>query len=68
MILPFGGIPHDQPIEIVSAIADKGRDIILHILAKYNGNVAKTAQVLKIGKTAFYDKLKRYDISAKNLK
>ena len=44
------------------------RDILLHILAKYNGNVAKTAQVLKIGKTAFYDKMKRYDISAKNLK
>ena len=44
------------------------RDIILHILAKYNGNVAKTAQILKIGKTAFYEKMKRYDITAKNLK
>ncbi len=44
------------------------RDIILHSLAKYNGNVAKTAQILKIGKTAFYDKMKRYDISAKEYK
>jgi transcriptional regulator with PAS, ATPase and Fis domain len=49
-------------------IAEMERDIILHSLAKYNGNVAKTADILKIGKTAFYDKLKRYDISAKDHK
>jgi transcriptional regulator with PAS, ATPase and Fis domain len=48
--------------------AEMERDIILYSLAKHNGNVAKTAQILKIGKTAFYDKLKRYDISAKSHK
>jgi Nif-specific regulatory protein len=44
------------------------RDIILYTLAKHNGNVSKVAQILKIGKTAFYDKMKRYNISAKEYK
>ena len=58
----FDGLPLKQ----ISAEIE--RDIILHTLSKHNGNVAKTAQVLKIGKTAFYDKMKRYDISAKEYK
>ena len=62
LLQKFEGLP------LKKITSEMERDIILHILAKYNGNVAKTAQVLKIGKTAFYDKLKRYDISAKNLK
>ncbi len=62
LLQKFEGLP------LKKITAEMERDIILHILAKYNGNVAKTAQVLKIGKTAFYEKMKRYDITAKNLK
>jgi transcriptional regulator with PAS, ATPase and Fis domain len=57
-----------EGLSLKKIIAEMERDIILHTLAKYNGNVALTAQILKMGKTAFYDKMKRYDISAKNLK
>lgn len=46
-------------------IADIEKDIIVHLLEKNRGNVAQTAKQLEVGKTAFYDKLKRYDISAK---
>ena len=62
LLQKFEGLP------LKKITAEMERDIILHILAKYNGNVAKTSQILKIGKTAFYDKMKRYDISAKILK
>jgi transcriptional regulator with PAS, ATPase and Fis domain len=57
-----------EGLSLKRIIAEMERDILLHSLAKYNGNVAKTADILKIGKTAFYDKLKRYDISAKDHK
>jgi Nif-specific regulatory protein len=49
-------------------IAELEREIILHSLEKNRGNVAMTAQDLQLGKTAFYDKLKRYDITPKELK
>jgi transcriptional regulator with PAS, ATPase and Fis domain len=40
-------------------------DIIIEALKKNKGNVQQTAEILKIGKTALYDKMKRYKISAK---
>ena len=43
-------------------------DIIVQALKKYDGNVAEAASKLKVGKTALYDKMKRYDISAKHIK
>jgi len=43
-------------------------EIINHYLEKNKGNVARSAEELKVGKTAFYDKLKRHGISAKGLK
>ena len=49
-------------------IAELEREIILHCLEKYKGNVALTASDLQLGKTAFYDKMKRYDITPKELK
>lgn len=49
-------------------MAEIEREIISNALRKNNGNVASTAQQLRIGKTAFYDKLKRYDISPKDHK
>ncbi len=49
-------------------IAELEREIILHSLEKHKGNVAQTAQELHLGKTAFYEKIKRYDITPKELK
>jgi len=44
------------------------KDFIIHALDKNHGNVLKTVQQLDIGKTAFYDKLKRHNISPKKYK
>jgi transcriptional regulator with PAS, ATPase and Fis domain len=49
-------------------IADIEKDIITFALEKNRGNVAQTVEELDIGKTAFYDKMKRYQISPKNHK
>jgi len=49
-------------------IADFESEIIDQALRKFKGNVAETATRLDIGKTALYDKMKRYDISAKKIK
>lgn len=49
-------------------LAELEREIISNSLEKNKGNVAQAADELKVGKTAFYDKLKRYGISAKGLK
>jgi transcriptional regulator with GAF, ATPase, and Fis domain len=49
-------------------IADIEKDIIVFALEKNSGNVAHTVQQLDIGKTAFYDKMKRYQISPKDHK
>ena len=43
-------------------------DVIAHMLAVSNGNVVQAARDLDIGKTALYDKMKRYNILAKDLK
>ncbi len=49
-------------------VANVEKDIIVFALEKNSGNVAKTVQQLDIGKTAFYDKMKRYQISPKDHK
>jgi transcriptional regulator with PAS, ATPase and Fis domain len=49
-------------------VADVEKDIITFALEKNRGNVAQTVQELDIGKTAFYDKMKRYQISPKDHK
>lgn len=49
-------------------VANIEKDIIVYALDKYRGNVAQTVQQLDIGKTAFYDKMKRYEISPKDHK
>ncbi len=43
-------------------------NIIREALGKNKGNVQQTAEMLKVGKTALYDKMKRYNISAKEAK
>ncbi|BCL61026.1 hypothetical protein DGMP_17190 [Desulfomarina profundi] len=49
-------------------VAEVEKDFIIHALEKNHGNVAKTVKQLEIGKTAFYDKMKRYNISPKDHK
>ena len=49
-------------------VADVEKDIILHCLEKNRGNVPETVKQLDIGKTALYDKMKRYNIAPKSLK
>ena len=43
-------------------------DMISHALSENKGNVLQAARMLDVGKTALYDKIKRYEISAKNIK
>ncbi|MFH0785384.1 MAG: sigma-54 dependent transcriptional regulator [Pseudomonadota bacterium] len=49
-------------------VSDFEKDIILFALEKNRGNVPQTVKQLDIGKTAFYDKMKRYSILPKMLK
>lgn len=49
--------------EILSEVE---REIIIDVLQKHHGSVAKAAKVLNVGKTAFYDKLKRFEIVPKD--
>ncbi len=51
-----------------SVLVEVEKDFIIQALNKNHGNVAKTVQQLEIGKTAFYDKLKRHKISPKDHK
>jgi len=55
-----------QPLK--SMLAEVEKDYIIYALDKTHGNVARTVKQLEIGKTAFYDKLKRYNISPKDHK
>ena len=55
-------------LSLKGIIAEVEREIIVHSLEKNRGNVAQTAQELQLGKTAFYEKIKRYDIAPKELK
>ena len=49
-------------------LAEFERDIIVNCLKKNVGNVQRAASDLKVGKTGLYDKMKRYNLSAKFLK
>ena len=49
-------------------VADIEKEIIVSALKKNRGNVAQTVEQLDLGKTAFYDKMKRYQISPKDHK
>ncbi len=47
-------------------MAEVEKELIAKVLRKNNGNVATTIKQLKVGKTAFYDKIKRYKLSPKD--
>lgn len=49
-------------------VADVEKDVITYVLEKNRGNVAHTVEQLDIGKTALYDKMRRYEISPKDHK
>ena len=55
-----------QPLKTM--ISDFEKDVIVFALKTHRGNVAQTVKQLDIGKTAFYDKMKRYSISPKDHK
>ena len=55
-------------LSLKGILAEFETEIIRQALLKYKGNVSKAASDLKIGKTALYDKMKRHDISAKEIK
>ncbi len=55
-----------MPLKIM--MAEIEREILISTLKKNKGNAAISAQKLNIGKTALYDKMKRYRISAKEYK
>lgn len=48
-----------------TVLAEVEKEIICNSLKKHHGNVAESAKELKVGKTAFYDKLKRFGINSK---
>ncbi len=59
MARQFSGTP------LKSILQEVEHEVIIATLERNHGNVAKAAKELKVGKTAFYDKLKRFDISPK---
>ncbi len=73
---PPGGHHHGTPTSIAKQFSDGPlknilseieKEIIVETLKRHNGNVVKASKQLKVGKTALYDKLKRFDISPKEL-
>jgi len=61
-LLQLNGYP------LKTVLVEVEKDFIIQALSKNHGNVAKTVKQLEIGKTAFYDKLKRHNISPKDHK
>ena len=57
-----------EDLTLKEIVAQVEKHVIAATLKKSDGNVAIAAKALKIGKTAFYDKMKRYSISPKPLR
>ncbi len=51
-----------------SIVADLEKKVITSMLKENRGNVNETADKLELGKTALYEKMKRYHLSAKEFK
>ncbi len=49
-----------------SILKDVEKGVIIETLKRHRGNVANAANELTVGKTAFYDKLKRFNITSKD--
>lgn len=73
--LPPGKDIHEQQISFArevsglplkSVLADVEKEVIIESLKRHHGNVSAATKELNVGKTAFYDKLKRFNISSKD--
>jgi len=56
----------NEPLKTI--MADFERDLLVRALDKYDGDVAITAAKLSLGKTALYDKMRRYNITGKTVR
>jgi len=61
--LPFGKDLIDSTIE---SLDDFEKKFILQILNKYNWNISHTAKALKVDRVTLYNKIKKYDLKAKD--
>jgi DNA-binding NtrC family response regulator len=61
--LPFGKDLIDSTIE---SLDDFEKKFILQILSKYNWNISHTAKALKVDRVTLYNKIKKYDLKAKD--
>jgi transcriptional regulator with PAS, ATPase and Fis domain len=67
----IGGFNVDEKLgamPLKSIVAEFEAAIIDRALNKYSGNVSIAADQLRLGKTALYDKMKQFGISAKTIK
>lgn len=55
-------------VPLKDILAEFESDVINKALRRYRGSVMRASRELRIGKTALYEKMKRYDISAKAIK
>ncbi len=55
-------------VSLKNILAEFESDVIDQALRKSSGSVVQASRDLQVGKTALYDKMKRYDISAKSIK
>ncbi|MGI6655539.1 MAG: sigma-54 interaction domain-containing protein [Desulfobulbus sp.] len=55
-------------VPLKGILAEFESKVIQRALIKYNGNVSTAAEQLSIGKTALYDKMKQYGLSAKQIR
>ena len=67
-LLVFFGQKKLDEVSLKDLMAEIERNLILATLKKCKGNVQQTSSRLDIGKTALYDKMRRYNISAKPAK
>lgn len=59
-------LENKEQLSLKDIIAKVEKQVISASLKKYYGNVALAAESLQVGKTAFYDKIKRHSISLKS--
>ena len=55
-------------VSLKDILAEFECEVLTRALKKYHGSVQRASRELRIGKTALYEKMKRYDISAKSIK
>jgi PAS domain S-box-containing protein len=55
-------------VPLKNILAEFEEDVIDQALKKAKGSVVQASRDLQVGKTALYDKMKRYEISAKSIK